>query len=348
MSLLTSLYRRTRLIAGCLARDVPPLLPLLRTPGGWAEVINRFQRVDYSDNPRGVRCLSRETSSLHVCDVLPFMGRRLLQAALKDWPFYLAAEPRFSESPVYSFIIPHRGQARETLLQTVIRSIASLPGEVECIVVEQDRERRLGPLPGNTRYVFAPHPSGSADWNKCYAFNAGARAARGKILICHDGDLLVPQGYSSEIHRLLTERGKPVAFPQRFLFYLQQSTTQEIVRSCLTAPLATAIPEAVKQNWVGGTLAITRQAYFDLGGFDERFTGWTGEDTEFHDRCLTLDGWFHGYIPFIHLWHPHQAQRDDPAVRAAQDKFTNDMLGQDRHERIRAAVRALQSNGEPR
>jgi hypothetical protein len=46
-----------------------------------------------------------------------------------------------------------------------------------------------------------------------------------------------------------------------------------------------------------------------MGGFDERFTGWGGEDDEFFDRCRSLNHYGFGHLPFIHLWHPPQAAK---------------------------------------
>ena len=37
----------------------------------------------------------------------------------------------------------------------------------------------------------------------------------------------------------------------------------------------------------GGTIALEREAYFEIGGYDECFVGWGGEDNEFFQRCQT-------------------------------------------------------------
>jgi hypothetical protein len=74
--------------------------------------------------------------------------------------------------------------------------------------------------------------------------------------------------------------------------------------------------EAIVQNLeAGGSMAITKQAYEEIGGMDEGFVGWGGEDNEFWDRCLTRPTWTWGYEPIVHLWHPSQplkGQADNP------------------------------------
>jgi hypothetical protein len=73
---------------------------------------------------------------------------------------------------------------------------------------------------------------------------------------------------------------------------------------------ATAL-DAVLQNWKGGTIAIRNSAFFRIGGFDEGFVDWGGEDDEFFDRCQSLNHCVYGFLPFVHQWHEVQPQRLD-------------------------------------
>jgi hypothetical protein len=68
-------------------------------------------------------------------------------------------------------------------------------------------------------------------------------------------------------------------------------------------------PERVFQNWKGGTIAISKEAFFSIGGFDEGFVDWGGEDDEFYHRCSAIRHFTFGYIPFVHLWHAPQPDR---------------------------------------
>ena len=52
---------------------------------------------------------------------------------------------------------------------------------------------------------------------------------------------------------------------------------------------------------------MTRDAYFAIGGFDEAFIRWGGEDNEFWQRAQTRRFWSFGYLPFVHLWHTNQS-----------------------------------------
>ena len=63
----------------------------------------------------------------------------------------------------------------------------------------------------------------------------------------------------------------------------------------------------------GGSLAVARSAFFEIGGYDESFVGWGGEDNEFWERAQTRRVWSsYGYLPIVHLWHAAQPRKTDP------------------------------------
>ena len=67
----------------------------------------------------------------------------------------------------------------------------------------------------------------------------------------------------------------------------------------------------------GGSIGISRQAFFEVGGFDGRFIGWGGEDNEFWERAQTRTVYAYGYLPFVHLWHAPQANALQPNAEGA-------------------------------
>lgn len=332
------LDRRLREFVGVLLLDVPRYAVNLARRGRWVRIGNRIDHLELSPDGTAVRCLDNWASALHACGVLPVLGRWLFRRALLEWPIRFAQARRGPSSPPdLSFVIPHRGAERLPVLLKVLETIFAQEGvNVECLVVEQDQERHIDSLPPGVRYLHVPHAGDPAAWHKCLAFNVGVREAAAEIVVCHDGDLLVPCRYGAELLRLFRS-GATVAFPQRFLFYLGEAQTQGLTAG---QPLPSALtPELVRQNWRGGTLAIRRTEYARIGGFDERFVGWTGEDIEFHDRCLSLPGWFHGYIPFVHLWHAPQPTKAGPA-REANLAYFRDVMHEPRESRIARLLQA--------
>ena len=304
-------------IAGALLQDLPPLLAQLAIPGGWLHVRNRIETLTPDPAGPGLRCDFQWSSALHVARVFPPAGAAIMRRAFAQWPVRFAPEDvqQGVGQPQLSFIIPFRGTERLPQLRAVVRSILGQEGvDVECIVIEQSPEvQARDVLPPAARHIHLPHPQGDPGWRKSWAYNVAARHARAPVLVCHDGDIVVPAAYGQALLATLA-RGFDSVHIQRFLFYLNAADSRRVIDSL---SFVGCVPEEVRHNWVGGTLAIRRDAYFAIGGFDERFVDWGGEDNEFFDRCQVLRQCRYGFVPFVHLWHPSQANKSGPGRDAA-------------------------------
>ena len=285
---------------GALIYDWPRYRRAMRS-GRWELMHNRNERI--STDGRGVKCEWRFTSDLHIANVYPSMGKKLMDAAFAQWPIVNRDAPERLGDDV-SFVIGHRGLDRLPLLRETLRSIAGQEGAaIECVVVEQAAEREVERhLPSWCRYLFTEC---TTDYNRAAAFNAGARAARGTFVILHDNDIVVPARYAAEVVARGAE-GFDFLNLQRFLFHLDER-----------GALAT-----VMQNAQGGSIAARRDAFFAIGGFDDAFVGWGGEDNDFWDRAETTRKAFHyGYLPMIHLHHPPQKGKVDGAAAPAVQRY---------------------------
>ncbi len=304
---IATLWRRLRLSLGVLLFDLPRILPQLLRPGQWWKVCNRKDTYTLAPDGDGLSIEGPWSNTIHPCSVFPFLGRLLMQRSLQDWPIQLSDHQRETGPARISVVIPHRGRDRERQLRLCLASFLAQRGvAVECIVVEQSPTRELGPLPPGVRHIHLSHSTNPVPWRKSWAYNVGVRAASCDLVICHDGDILVPQEYAAEICRRFKDPDLEVLHPQRFLFYLDQAASRRID---MNSRLRACAPESVSQNWCGGTLAIRRSAYDAIGGFDERFVDWGGEDDEFFDRCRALRQHSFGFLPFVHLWHPPQPNK---------------------------------------
>jgi hypothetical protein len=310
------LLRRVRRNAAGWLLDAPRYgLPLhaprlaRRLGRSWIDLHNRGERLVRDVEQRGVRCDWPWTSHLYYCECEPEVGRQLMRVALEEWPVAFRDEASAtSEPPLVSFVIGHRGLDRLPQLLATIGSIAAqVEIGVECIVVEQAAAAELpGRLPRWVRLVHTPVPPGMP-YSRAWAFNVGAREARGRYLVLHDNDLCVPNRYAAELVNIF-RRGYEVARIQRFLFYLDEASSQGVYAR-REIPLDRP-PLLVVQNTEGGTLAVERQTYAELGGHDEGFVGWGGEDNEMFDRCRTRKIHDHAYLPLVHLHHAAQPRND--------------------------------------
>ncbi len=302
---------------GALAYDLPRFAWAMRPSQAnalgaapWVYLCNRNERLIAEPHQPGAACDWQWTSDLHLAKVFPSIGRRLMKRALHDWPITLQPEPDRKSGPVkVSFIIGHRGLARLPHVLLTLQSIAA-QREVafECIVVEQSVAPEIqSALPDWVRYIHTPLPYPEMPYCRSWAFNVGARMARGVLLVLHDNDLLVPSDYASQL--MVRHKGNyEVINLKRFIFYLTETNTDRMFSA--KRLLIDTSPESVMQNAQGGgSLAIARAAYVAIGGFDESFIGWGGEDNEFWERAQTRTLWPFGYLPFVHLWHAAQAEK---------------------------------------
>jgi N-terminal domain of galactosyltransferase len=61
-------------------------------------------------------------------------------------------------------------------------------------------------------------------------------------------------------------------------------------------------------------VCVPRPLWDEVGGFDERYQGWGGEDDAFHSACSVLaEGFERLQGPVWHLWHPKSVHRDHTA-----------------------------------
>lgn len=283
----------------------------------WTRVRNRRQRLIAAPHGPGVRCDWEWTSELHVARVFPRVGLWLLRRALREFPVEFSAGPPVAAgTPQVSFVVGHRGLERLPHVRATLASLAAQRGvSCECVLVEQSPLPQARPrLPDWVRYVHAPPPHADMPYNRAWAFNVGAAHARGELLVLHDNDMPAPRDYAAALWRRF-EAGAEVINLKRFVFYLGAAASERLcaeARVPLDAP-----PESVVQNLeAGGSVAVAAAAYRALGGFDESFFGWGGEDNEFWERAQTraLDPF--GYLPIVHLWHAPQAGKAHAAAAA--------------------------------
>jgi len=282
--------------------------------GPWTRVKNRHELLRESPDGSGVACPWQWTSDLHVAQVFPSLGARLMLRATTDWPISFAdASSNDGGDVEVSFVVGHRGIARVPQLLATLATIAAQRDVCcECIVVEQSGTAEIRDLlPRWVRYVHTPLPVPDMPYCRSWTLNVGARVAKGRVIVLHDNDMLVPEAYAAELWRR-HEEGFEVINLKRFIFYLSEMSSKAIEstrRLDFDEP-----PETVVQNLeAGGSLAVERDAFFALGGYDEGFVGWGGEDNEFWERAQTRRVWPYAYLPILHLWHPAQPRKQDPS-----------------------------------
>jgi GT2 family glycosyltransferase len=283
----------------------------------WLEICNRNESLERAPHGPGVLCKWKWTSDLHAAKVFPSLGLRLMKRAFQDWPVVLQNKLSQRDDTHISFVIGHRGTTRLPHLLTTLQTIAAQRDvSLECIVVEQSSTPEIrDALPIWVRYIHtAPRPN--IPYCRSWAFNVGARMAKGDLLVFHDNDMLMPRDYAAQLLARF-RGGYEVINLKRLIFYLNENHSRQIMASGTL--LQDHAPQTVVQNLeAGGSLAVGKDAFFAIGGFDESFIGWGGEDNEFWERAQTRKVWPYGYLPIIHLWHAPQPGKRDGQYYTAQ------------------------------
>jgi hypothetical protein len=280
----------------------------------WLKLRNRNETLILEDGHAGVSCDWKWTSDLTMVDRFPIFGRWLMRRALRDFPIVLREEPvenALDDCPEVSFLIGHRGLERLPILLMTLQSIAGqVSCRCECVVVEQDVESRIASyLPPWVRYMHVPPVESDIPFSRARAFNNAAAMTEAECVIFHDNDMLVPCNYAALIWKY-HQQGFEVINLKRFIFYLnEQDTVRTLERQNVTVQ---GVLKAVMQNLEGGgSVGMDIQAFWDIGGFDNSFVGWGGEDNEFWERAETRNIYEYGFLPMVHLWHQAQAKKTD-------------------------------------
>lgn len=305
----------------------------------WARYCNRKERVMPAPHGPGVRCDWQWTSELYLPKVFPPFGRWLFRRAFRDFPIVLKEkpEPGRTNDPKISFVIGHRGRERLPLLLATLKSIAGQADcRFECIVVEQDNEPLIKErLPKWVRYVHTPLPQEDMAYSRSWAFNEGVNVAASKYLILHDNDMLAPEVYAKENLHLL-EGGYSFTNLKRFVFYMDSRTTKEAMETG-AAKRKPRIEMIIQNLEGGGSFGANKKEYWRIGGFDEGFVGWGGEDNEFWERANTRTVYPFGYFPILHLWHESQ-----PGKRAIKGRGTETVMYAEERMKIDPVIRIKQ------
>jgi len=216
-----------------------------------------------------------------------------------------AAKDSFPDlSILVSFRATH--PSRVAALAHVLAHYRELP-QVELVVVEQDvTPAALPAFPDEAKRLFVYNPGA---FNKGWGFNVAARQVERGLLLFLDADLLLAPRAVLQAVRLCRSR-VVAANPFDRLIDLDATESQELCSGAQAVDFSRADGRTTRRdnevlNFCGGAFVMRRDAFIALGGFDERFLGWGGEDDAMAAK-LRRSGQVLGQVEgstALHLWH---------------------------------------------
>lgn len=187
--------------------------------------------------------------------------------------------------------------------------------------------------------------SNSKVFCKTEAFNKAFRRSKGRVIVLLDADAYLPGAVLEKCaDRILDNLDNHLWFvPYKHLYRLTKEATRLIINSDPADPLrfSSPPPREYVESWdkamyghrYGAMVMIMpREAIEILGCFDERFSGWGGEDVAILRALDTLYG-KHKITKndLLHLWHPKIGSTYRDRVWKGQTKQQNNRLASAYH-----------------
>ncbi len=214
-----------------------------------------------------------------------------------------------------SYIVTYRqgedASRRENLL-AVLTWLARYP-MFEVILVEQDDAPRLqGALPHpHCRHVFVYN---AGPFNKSWGYNVGFRLSTAPWFAFGDADMIVGDALPDALSYL--GNGYKAVKPYKRLIDLDAQRSRRVIDGDLDVLQERDAQGSDNREgqgefivFAGGVFLIARDAFVRVGGWDERFLGWGGEDDAMSYKiersrmpAVELD-----QGPALHLWHSRTA-----------------------------------------
>lgn len=156
-------------------------------------------------------------------------------------------------------------------------------------------------------------------FNTSAARNTGVKKADGyDVVAVIDADTYIPADQLNTAFITAAGRSNALVKPFSVYGYLTEAATESFYDKQFTPDYISRPTE----DFQGGAYVMQRDTYWNIGGFDEDFIGWGGENDAFHITCAckrlhTL--WVPGMG--FHFYHPAKRQLTDHNWKVLQERY---------------------------
>ena len=180
--------------------------------------------------------------------------------------------------------------------------------------------------------VVEGHHHGDGPFNRSAALNDAASRATGDMLVIADADSFVGGGQINDAVAVAAQTGRMVLAYDRFAY--------------LSREMSDRVMDGFDGDWWPGVewsmpgtcssmVVMTRDLWDEIGGADEGFVGWGGEDIAISLSAQTLRGGLHRIPGEVwHLWHPPAPHGDESVWVERMQRYA----AADTPEKMRALI----------
>jgi glycosyltransferase involved in cell wall biosynthesis len=151
-------------------------------------------------------------------------------------------------------------------------------------------------------------------FSRSLAINNASKKATGDIFVILDADIICSPHVIRKAANSLNHSAWIIPYTE--IEDISRNSTVRLLNNPPEWPLIQNIKTTKRVKGgirVGGINILKRDSFIAVGGFDERFRGWGGEDGAFQFAMDTICGNYRRFNQSVyHLWHPPAKARSNP------------------------------------
>lgn len=204
-----------------------------------------------------------------------------------------------SNSYSFTYIILYRHSSeRLANLKRVLDWINGFSG-AEVLIVEQDKHSKISNLNLKCKHIFT---KSDGPFNRSWGFNVGLKYANSEIIVFADSDLIMMPNDFIESLKLIDKYD--MVSPYSSVVDLEQNESSSSLEylSSIRRP-GRGEEDNQKINICGGISIFRKESILNIGGWDQSFIGWGGEDDALAIKVKNFLNWYEKQGRCYHLYH---------------------------------------------
>lgn len=199
----------------------------------------------------------------------------------------------------FTFIIGYRHNIeRLNNLRRTLDWINSFTG-AEVIVVEQDKHSKISQLNLRCKHIFIKT---TLPYNRSWAFNVGLKNSNSNIIVCGDSDLIMhPDDFIKGLQAV--SQYEMVSPYHSVVDLTPQESGMQLQQLVQIDRPGRGETDNQKINISGGIAIFRKDALLKIGGWNEDFIGWGGEDDFQTIKVKNFLTWTELQARCFHLYH---------------------------------------------